>query len=210
MLGEPLLRMWMRRPLKRVTVPALLAEETRLDDSLAIARWADDQGSEPTLFPRHHQPRIAELNGLSEQILKAARGRITPRIRASAEARMEAVPPPLRRLGKVASALAAQGATFIMKKYDTEATSAERHLESMRLGLLQMQQVLAGRDYAFDGLTFADIALAVALQPVVPVSDAFLRLGSATRIAWTESSLAPEFPDLIAWRDELYARHRRS
>ena len=208
MLGEPLLRVWMRRPFQKVTVPLLLAEESRLADSLAIARWADERGNGTTLFPRDRQPDIVRLNALCDRILNGGRGRLTPRIRDSEAARMEAVPAPLKRLGKVASLMAAQGAGFVMSKYATTDVSAEQHLKAMRDGLLAMRDALGGATYALGDFTFADVALAVALQPVRPVGDQHLRLGPGTRQAWTEPELAEEFADLLAWRDRLYDEHR--
>lgn len=206
MLGEPLLRVWTRRPFDKVTVPLLLAEERRLADSLAIARWADERGRGATLFPREHQPAIAGFNALSERLLEAARARVTPRIRDSPAACMEAVPRPLRRLGKIAERMAAQGASFIMQKYATGAQSEA--LETMREGLRSLREALGDKPYVLGELTYADIAMAVTLQAVVPVSDAHLFLGPATRRAWSEPALAEEFADLVAWRDTIYTRHR--
>jgi glutathione S-transferase len=207
-LGEPLLRLWMRRPFEPVTVPLLLAEEIRLDDSLAIARWADDNGSAPTLFPREHQHHIADLNALGDRILEAGRARLTPRVRSSPAARVESVPRPLRRLGPLASAMVTVATNFMMKKYRTEEASQAEHEDTIRAGLLEVRRHLSGRDHVFDGFTYADIALAVTLQGVKPVSDRYLRLGPAYREVWTEPDLAREFDDLIAWRDQLYERHR--
>ena len=114
----------------------------------------------------------------------------------------------LKRLGKVASLMAAQGAGFVMSKYATTDVSAEQHLKAMRDGLLAMRDALGGATYALGDFTFADVALAVALQPVRPVGDQHLRLGPGTRQAWTEPELAEEFADLLAWRDRLYDEHR--
>jgi glutathione S-transferase len=208
MLGEPVIRLWMRRPFDKVTVPLLLAEEARLADSLAIARWADDRGDGTPLFPRDLQADIVRLNALSDRILAAGRGRVTPRIRRSEAARMEAVPGPLRRLGRVASVMAAQGAGFVMKKYATEDRSEADHLAVMRAGLTELREALGGRQHALGTFTYADIALAVALQPVLPVDDRYLRLGPATREAWTEPELAEAFADLLEWRDAIYREHR--
>src|SRR5690606_1635100 len=113
------------------------------------------------------------------------------RILTSEAARMEAVPPPLRRLGRVASALAGQGARFILWKY-AGATPPET-LEAMGRGLNELRAMLGGRRYLLDSFSYADIAAAVALQPIQPVADRFLRLGPATREAWTEPELADEF-----------------
>jgi glutathione S-transferase len=47
------------------------------------------------------------------------------------------------------------------------------------------------------------------LQGVVPVSDAYLPIGAATRQAFTQTELGAAYGDLIAWRDGIYARHRK-
>jgi glutathione S-transferase len=46
------------------------------------------------------------------------------------------------------------------------------------------------------------------LLAVAPGGDPYIRPGRATRRIWTRDALAAEFSDLIAWRDELYAKHR--
>lgn len=208
MLGEPLLRVWMRRPFDKVTVPLLLAEEARLADSSAIARWAEQRGSGEPLFPRDRQADIVRLNALGDRLLSAGRGRVTPRIMRSEAARMEAVPPPLRRLGKVASLLAAQGAGYVMHKYATQTRTEAEHLEVMRAALEEMRVAISGGRHVLDTFTYADIALAVALQCVKPVADRHWRLGPATRQAWTEPELAEAFADLLQWRDAIYDAHR--
>jgi glutathione S-transferase len=50
--------------------------------------------------------------------------------------------------------------------------------------------------------------MAVVLQMVSPVRDAFIPLGPRMREVWTNESLAADFGDLLAWRDQLYDRHR--
>ncbi len=209
MLGEPLLRLRARRPLSKVTVPLLLADGAAIGDSLAIARWADGRGDGAPLFPAEHEAAIARFNRLSERILAAGRALVTPRVCASEAARLEAVPSPLRPLGRVAGAMAAQGARFIMRKYQTEAASCGTHRERLRDGLVELRTALDGRQHLLDErITYADITLAVTLQCVRPVADAFLALGPATREAWTDPELATSFADLVAWRDGLYQRFR--
>lgn len=208
MLGEPVIRLWMRRPFDKVTVPLLIDGDTRLGDSQAIARWAAERGHGPTLFPAAHDAELTALNALSDRILQAGRGRVTPRLSRSEAACLEALPRPLRRLGWAGSSMASLGARFVMRKYGTAATSDQDHLAAMRAGLIEVRAALAGRRYVFGAFTYAEIALAVALQPVRPVSDDHLRLGPATRAVWTEPELADEFADLLAWRDAIYDAHR--
>jgi glutathione S-transferase len=48
------------------------------------------------------------------------------------------------------------------------------------------------------------------MQGISPVDDRFVKLGPATRAAWTQAPLAAEYADLVAWRDKVYERQRRS
>jgi glutathione S-transferase len=52
------------------------------------------------------------------------------------------------------------------------------------------------------------MAMAAALQFVEPVDDPHIRLGPVSRTLWREPPLAERHPELLAWRDRLYARHR--
>ena len=65
-----------------------------------------------------------------------------------------------------------------------------------------------GRRCLLGEFSYADIAMASALQFVAPVGDEHIRLGPATRRAWTDLDLAGELTDLIEWRDQLYASRR--
>jgi hypothetical protein len=50
--------------------------------------------------------------------------------------------------------------------------------------------------------------MATLLQGIAPVSDHFLKIGPATRAAWTQPELSAEYADLVAWRDRLYESRR--
>ncbi len=79
-----------------------------------------------------------------------------------------------------------------------------RALDELRAGLGEGSYLLGNR------FSYADVAMATALSYVQPVDDAYLRLGPATRAARTQERLAGEYPDLLTWRDQIYANHRRS
>ena len=81
--------------------------------------------------------------------------------------------------------------------------SGVQELEGLREALQQSQRYLVG-----DRFSYADIAMAVTLRFVSPVENRYLALGPATRTASHHPQLAARFPELLAWRDELYARHR--
>ena len=46
--------------------------------------------------------------------------------------------------------------------------------------------------------SFADVAMVVALQFVEPVADRYIRLGPATRRAWTNERFRHDYADLLA------------
>jgi glutathione S-transferase len=79
----------------------------------------------------------------------------------------------------------------------------------MRDALVQLQSLLRGRETFLDAFSYADIAVAPALQFVAPVSDRFIHLGPASRRAWGDPELAAEFAGLVAWRDHLCESYRR-
>jgi glutathione S-transferase len=75
---------------------------------------------------------------------------------------------------------------------------------------MELRTALAGRDYLCGGFTYADVAMAVVLQMVRPVADAFIPLGPAVPLRLDErASSAAEFP--IWWHGATvcYAVHRR-
>ena len=68
---------------------------------------------------------------------------------------------------------------------------------------------LGGRPYLKERFTYADINAAAMLQLVRPADDRYMPLGPGTREVWTHATLGSRFPDLLEWRDGLYAKHRR-
>jgi glutathione S-transferase len=93
-----------------------------------------------------------------------------------------------------------------MRTYATSADQEAHHESVVRQALDTLRAALAGgRDHLVaDRLSFADIAMAVSLQFILPVSDQYIELGPATRAAWTHPALAADHGDLLAWRDRLY------
>jgi glutathione S-transferase len=209
MLGEPLLRARLRRPFGQVTVPVLFTDDGPIADSLAIARYAERMGSGAPLFPLASLDAIERWNARSDVAMRAGRTLVTRRTLESPGAQAEALPkfiPPGAR--PFLRGMAYAGARYLALKYglSTDTSPAE---EALAAELEALRAALAGRPYLLDDFTYADIAMAVVLQMVRPVRDAFVRLGPATRDAWTIPSLADRFADLVAWRDALYEKHRR-
>jgi glutathione S-transferase len=213
LLDEPRLRWVARRPFGRVSVPLLVTRGARLSDSFAIARWADTAGTAEPLFPATRLQEVEAWNQRSDALMEAGRALLLPRLLDSPEALQEQLPPFLPTSVRPAlQALATQGAHYLMRKYGIIPGRDARHEENARRFLGTLRDALA-RDgcHLIDGcFSYADIAMATALQFFLPVAHHHIRLGPATRATWTHPTLAAEIADLAAWRDRLYATWRRS
>lgn len=211
MLSEPALRWRLRRTRGPVTVPVLFAGGEAYTDSFDIAHWAERHGAGAPLFRRGLEEEIAGWNQVSEAAMRAGRALTLFRVVSDPQARAEAlpdlVPRPLRRPLDSATRL---GVRYLQKKHrfadDEHGNRAE-----LRACFGELRHALAdGRRFVLGELSYADIAMAAALQFVSPVADRFIPLGPATRRAWTDLELAGELTDLLEWRDQLYAAHRRA
>lgn len=209
MLGEASLRLRLRKLRGKITVPILVSGDRVIQDSFAIARYADSIGGATDLFPAEHAKAIGVWNERSETCLRAARAMVAQRVLDSSEAKEEALPaqfPSAAR--KLMKPLANVGVLYLRKKYDFSSQLAQ-HRRNYEDQLETLEAALAAGDYLCgEDFSFADIAMAVALQGVRPVTDEFIRLGPATRAAWTDVDLCDRFPKLLAWRDRIYERHR--
>ncbi|MCA9593450.1 MAG: glutathione S-transferase family protein [Myxococcales bacterium] len=208
MLGEPLVRVHARRFTGRVTMPLLVDGRRVLADSFDIARWADERGSGAPLFPPASLADIRQLNELGERVMTAGRARTTARAAERPEVLVESVPPPIARLRPLALATGRFGTRYLARKYGFSVARANAYLKEMREALTELRRRLAERNTFLGDFSYADIAVAPALQFVEPVADRFVRLGPASRQTWREPELAEEFADLVAWRDRLYASRR--
>jgi glutathione S-transferase len=204
-LGEPALRVRLRKLRGRVTVPVLFTPDGALTDSWEIALFADRVGSGSALIPAENRAAIAEWNAASERMLSAARSCAMLRVVHAPEAALESLPGPLAKLlGPRGAGLAVQ--TF-NAKYSIQPEQQAQYHALLRDELSRLQRALAGgRRFLLDELSYADFAMAVGITCLrtLPSSP----MGPAMRLASTDDVLAAEFPDLIAWRDQLHAEHR--
>ena len=207
MLGEPLLRLRLRR--RRVSVPVLINTAGVFTDSYDIARHAEAQTRGPSLFPAEKLDEISRWNQLSEDVCAAGRALTTRRVASDPSALVENLPAPVpRRLRRALRPVAKAGAGFLARKYRLRGTPDADALETLALGMEALRDALHdGRAYLLGPLTYADLAMAVALQFVQPVADRFVHLGPASRRCWTQADLAAAYPDVIAWRDQIFERH---
>jgi glutathione S-transferase len=209
-LGEVLLRIKARSraPGTKASVPLLVDGDDVLLSSLAIARHADTRESTAeSLFPKGLDAEIERWAELSDQMIGAGRSRVMVGLRANHEAQREALPPfipgPLRGL---MTPMAATAAAFLGSKYDVPRDPDAEADRTLRPALDQVRAALGDRAHILERFTFADVAIASALQVLRPPTRA--PIGPATREIWTNEPLARDYTDLLTWRDALYASHR--
>jgi len=206
LVDEPWLRLKTGNFSEKATVPVLIDGREVLGDSFAIASYAERIGGGPALWPAGREAEVEAWNAASEDALRAGRALFFARFLDDPEAQLDQVPaivpgalrPMLRPV--VRSAVA-----YLRAKHGATTEGARAKLDET---LGRLRGALAGGHLLGD-FSYADVAMAVVCQFVRPVDDRWIRLSSATRRCWTEGSLAEKHRDVIAWRDELYARHRR-
>ena len=209
LLGEPELRWRLGKWSGPVSVPVLLTDDGPCADSYLIAQFAAQHGKGPALFPPGKDAEIAAWNALSERGLDAGRSLSLARVLKNPDALREMVPPPLRAFPGAAQ-IAAAGVKRTLHKYGaTSQGNAEvlaEVLDKLRDGLAQSPSALQPGTLLAD-FSYADITMAQVLAFVRPPA-AGLKIGTANRAAFEDAELAARYPDLLAWRDALYATYR--
>jgi len=206
MLGEVPLRVRSGTLFGRLTVPVLLrADDTSILDSADIARFADEIGSGSPLFPDGLDSDIQQWVERAERVHAGGRQSVFANIAHSAEAQEEAAPSWVP--GAARRPVARIGAAYLELKYSRKASLQETR-SRMRQTLLELRDALAQHDgdSVLSSQSFADMAMATALQFIRPVANSHVLLRPATRDAWTMPEVADEFSDLLAWRDSLFDR----
>ncbi len=211
MLGEPALRLAARRPFGHVTVPLLVDGADVIMGSFDIARRAERDGEEATLIPPGREDDVAAWNERSDMVMTSGRAMLLTRMLRSPDALAEQLPPFIPgAVRPTLRGMASMGVKFLQRKYEIRADDRVRHEDESRKALDALRAALSGgrRRLLGDELSYADIAMAASLQFVLPVDERHIALGPATREVWTNATLAGEYPDLLAWRDELYRERR--
>lgn len=208
LLGERRLRRAARQT--PATVPLLVDGDEVLMSSFAIARYAERTGTGAPLIPDEHDAAITAWNARSDAVMTAGRALLLGRMRTSRAALREQLPAFVPRVLRPAlTGVAAAGVTHLVRKYAIDTAAVADHEATCRDGLDALRAALAGGLHLVGGrLSYADIAMAAALQFILPVDGRYIALGPATRAAWTHPALAAAYPELLAWRDRLYAAHR--
>lgn len=211
MVNTGLVRVKARKLRGKITAPLWIEGKTVLMDSFAIARHVDSKGSGPSLFPAGAGADIDTWNRQSEKCLAAGRALTTAAVAADAKALRESVPAPLNGLGPVSTLVGRFGVRYLQKKYRFGPGQREAHEATLRDGLAALDAALKARPSGFlvgDGLTYADVTMAMVLHFVSPPPD--LPIGERSRAHWTRPELVEAFPDVVAWRDRVLAQRPRS
>lgn len=210
-LGEIALRWRLRRPLAPVTVPVLTDGKRWWTDSFDIARHAESIGQGDPLFPGADQAEIEEWNRRSEMALAAGRAILMRSWVDTPELVRAALPPGLPRILEPLFRPIGRKrlASFVARYRIPETMGTPDDLLAAELDTLA--SALEGRRYLVgDTFSYADITMALTLQQVSPVDPAYIvRLAGLPESGMHIEAFASRYGALIAWRDALYARHRR-
>jgi glutathione S-transferase len=193
-VGEPWLRLRMRRFRGLAQVPVLFADGAVVAGSQAIARYAAGcVGGAPL----GDFAACAHWEALSDAAGAEARMQVTSRLLASPRAQEEALDGVVPRALQPAFRWLSRGVMrALQKKYGTLARAgALRELLQAASAQLTNQRHLLGT------FSYADIAVASTLQlhEHIAVSQ------PATRAAWTWPEIERDHPVLVAWRARLLA-----
>lgn len=210
-LGERRLRRLVGPHKPRVTVPVLLAGDQVLSESWDIALYAEREGRGAPLLPPERAAEIRGWNDRADEMMAVGRALVMGAMLASPEALDESLPPAVPGfLRPLLRPVTGYGSRWFARKYELRLDQAPAQVAQIRAALRALRTALAASSpYLLGSFSYADIAAATSLQGIAPVADRHLRLGPATRRAWTNEELKAEFPDLVAWRDRIYDQHRR-
>jgi glutathione S-transferase len=198
-------------PKKRATVPVLVLPGSVLTESWDIVQHADRHGHSTPLLPSDRLPEIRRYTELADRTMEVGRALVMRAVLASGEALDETLPPAVPdALRPWIRPVTRFGARWFARKYDLRLDAEAEQTGAVRAALSALRAALAGSSHVLGSFTYADIVMAGLLQSVAPVAQPHIPLGPATRRVWTSPVLAAEFADLVAWRDQLYERHRRA
>ena len=209
-LGELRLRRIVGKKAKRATVPVLIDGDAVLTESWDIALYADRVGSGSKLVPPSQENEIRAWTDLADQTSSLGRSLVVSSLLASDPALDESLPFPLPSwLRATMRPVTRYGLRWFARKHELTPAAAEDTENRMRPALERLRDAVASSRFLVGGrFSYADIAMASLLQGISPVGSGYIRLGPATRRAWTRPALETAFSELVRWRDNLYLEHR--
>ncbi|WP_164017628.1 glutathione S-transferase family protein [Pyxidicoccus trucidator] len=194
----------------RPSVPQLADEGGVITGSFNIAKRAEEVGQGAPLFPQDALELISRWEETSDRVLGVARAQFITGLLRNPRAQKESLPSFVPGwLGGVMAPSVRMGANFIARKHKAAFDVEGAIQQTVVPALEQLRAELGGRPYLKGGFTYADINAAAMLQMLRPAEDRYMPLGAGTREVWTNAPLADRFPDLLEWRDGLYAKHRK-
>jgi len=199
MVGQLGLRLKLRQ-LSPATVPSMITSSERLKDSFSIAKWADRTGSGTDLMTSSHE--VAQWNQVSESLLQLGRIRCTFSVQNDNAALKASVPPPLDKLPG-ALAVAKLGVKYILNTYPI-GTQRDDLENQMATHLATAQDAIGQQEFLLKQPSYADMAVASALQFVSPTDNHYMPLPKTVSAHWASDSLAAKFPALLEWRDMVF------
>jgi glutathione S-transferase len=206
LLSAPELRLRLRKLGGKVTVPVLFTDEGAITDSFEIALYAERVGKGGPLLPESKRAAIADWNACSERLLAAGRARAMVRASGDLDAAYESLPKAVGAVPVLGPAFARSGLVWFERKYAIRQSEQDSNAEAMRAELQRLRSALGdGRRYLLGELSYADVAMAFALQGLRPLPRT--PLGPAMRRAMTDEELCAEHADLLRWRDDLQRDH---
>jgi glutathione S-transferase len=210
LLGDIKLRLRLRRPTGRVTVPVLYDGSAWLTDSFDIAQYADRLGGGPRLFPVDKVAEVTAWNQRSEAAMAAGRAWLMLASANDPNVALAALPPGMpSALKPLLLPFAKKGLQLFIAKYRMRDGESS-HKDVFMREFDALSKALSGRRYLLgDAFSYADIAMAVALQAVSPVDERYMRRLPGFGAEMDGGELRRRYQDLIEWRDELYEKHRR-
>ena len=209
-LGERRLRKLVGPDQPRATVPVLLTGTHTITDSWDIALYADREGHGTRLIPEAREAEVQKWNQLSSDTMAAGRALVAGALLASGGALDETLPPSVPWfIRRAMRPMSRHGTRWFIKKYDLDPGNP-RHIAQYQKALAALRSAVnVSAPYLLGSFSYADIAMAVTLQAIAPVPDHYIPLGPATRKTWQQPLLAADYPDVLAWRDLIYERHRK-
>ena len=111
-------------------------------------------------------------------------------------------------LGRLAPIVARAGIERTLRKYGGRARGVDELEATLETALERLQSDLRGRPYLLETFSYADIAMAQIVLFVDAGDDSILRMGRASRACFSDPRSALRFPDLVRWRNALYAGSR--
>src|SRR6185436_7427776 len=148
-------------------VPVLFAGGEIVRESAEIARWADRTGGAAKLFPAGQEREIDAWIRRGDDLMEAGRVLSVPRIASDGAAQRESLPAAIPGvLRGVLAPMARMGTSYVSRKYGLEQHDQAAAEQGMRAVLAELGSGLSGNrtHLVGDGLTFADVTMAVGLM----------------------------------------------